>query len=132
MTNKLFDTAARPWEGDNTSLKTEIIRASRHWSDMRSSQAKSYDFPVQYTEQEVTKCLAIDKQQQQADAQMQILHDCFTTDVDGWVPSKLYEQARARADNVRAQMLEAADSEEERKEIEDNWPFQDHIEIDGE
>lgn len=60
MTNKLFDTAARPWEGDNTSLKAEIIRASRHWSDMRSSQAKSHDFPVHYTEEEVTKCLAID------------------------------------------------------------------------
>lgn len=130
MTNKLFDTAARPWEGDNTSLKAEIIRASRHWSDMRSSQAKSHDFPVHYTEEEVTKCLAIDKQQQQADAQMQILRDCFTTDIDGWVPPELYEQARARADDVRAQMLEAADSEDERQDVEDNWPFQDHIEID--
>lgn len=130
MTNRLFDTAARPWEGDNASLKAELIRAIRHWPEMRSSQAKSHDCPVQYTAEEVTKYLAIDKQQQEADAQMQTLRDCFTTDIEGWVPADLYEQARARAYDVRAQMLEAAESEEERKEVEDNWPFQDHIEID--
>jgi hypothetical protein len=46
------------------------------------------------------------------------------------VSSELYEQAKARAQDVRQQMMDAADTDEERKEIEENWPFQDHIEID--
>lgn len=130
MTNKLFDTAGRPWEGDNTSLKAEIIKVSEHWPDVASPQAKSCPFPIQYTNEEITQCLAIDEKQQEADVQMQTLRNCFTTDIDGWVPSDLYNQARARAEDVREQMLEAADTEEERKEIEENWPFQDHMEID--
>lgn len=35
--NKLYDTAARPWEGDNTSLKAEIIKLSRRWHDVTPS-----------------------------------------------------------------------------------------------
>lgn len=131
MTNKLYDTAARPWEGDNTSLKAEIIRASQHWPDMASSeQAKNSPFPVHYTEEEIQQCLEIDEKQQEADAQMQTLRDCFPVNIDGWVSSELYDQAKARADDVREQMFEAADTADERKEIEENWPFQDHVEID--
>lgn len=61
---------------------------------------------------------------------MQTLRDCFTTNIDGWVSSELYEQAKARAEDVKQQMIDAADTDEERKEIEENWPFQDHVEID--
>lgn len=38
MTNKLFDTAARPWEGDNVSLKAEIVNISKHCPELASSQ----------------------------------------------------------------------------------------------
>jgi hypothetical protein len=31
---------------------------------------------------------------------------------------------------VRQQMIDAADTDEERQEIKENWPFQDHVEID--
>jgi hypothetical protein len=130
MVNKLYDTATRPWEGDNTSLKAEIIKLSRsHHLDAAFSHTRE-TFPINYTEEEITQCLAIDDKQQEADAQMQTLRDCFTINIDGWVSSELYEQAKARAQDVRQQMMDAADTDEERKEIEENWPFQDHIEID--
>lgn len=129
MVSKLYDTAARPWEGDNTSLKAEIIKLSRCWHDMAPS-AKKRILPVNYTASGIAQCLAIDEKQQEADAQMQTLRDCFATNIDGWVSSELYEQAKARAEDVKQQMIDAADTDEERKEIEENWPFQDHIEID--
>ncbi|KAG9683763.1 hypothetical protein KCU95_g13446, partial [Aureobasidium melanogenum] len=129
MVNNLYDIAARPWEGDNTSLKAEIIKLSRRWFDTTPSRTREI-FPVNYTEKEITQCLAIDEKQQEADAQMQTLRDCFTTNIDGWVSSELYEQAKARAEDVRQQMVDAADTDEERREIEENWPFHDHVEID--
>jgi hypothetical protein len=130
MVNKLYNTAARPWEGDNTSLKAEIIKVSRsHHLDAILSRTRK-GFPISYNEEEITQCLAIDEKQQEADAQMQTLRDCFTTNMDGWVSPELYEQAKARAHDVRQQMMDAADTAEERKDIEENWPFQDHIEVD--
>lgn len=130
MTDKLFETAGRPWEGDNVSLKAEIINVLKQWPTISSVQSISPQLPIQYTEEEITQCIALDEQQQEADAQMQILRDCFTTDIDGRVPMDLYDQAKAREDDVREQMLNAADTEADRKEIEENWPFQDHDEID--
>lgn len=130
MTNKLFDTAARPWEGDNTSLKAEIIKASKYWSDTKSFHEGRYTFPVQYSEEDTTQCLTIDEKQQEADTQMQTLRDCFTINIDGWVPTDLYNLAKARADEVLKQMIEAADTNEEKEEVKENWPFQNHVEID--
>jgi hypothetical protein len=129
MVNKLYDIAARPWEGDNTSLQAEIIKLSRCWHDTTLPHERGI-LPINYTEEEITQCLAIDEKQQEADAQMQTLRDCFTTNIDGWVSSELYEQAKARAEDVRQQMIDAADTDEERQEIKENWPFQDHVEID--
>jgi hypothetical protein len=120
--SKLFDVAARPWEGDNTSLKAEMIKTAKHWPVMAST--------IQYTREEITQCLAIDQQQQEADAQMHVLRDCFNTNIDGWVSLELYDVSKARENDVRKQMVEAAENQDERKEVEENWPFQDHVEID--
>jgi hypothetical protein len=130
MTNKLFDTAARPWEGDNTSLKAEIIKLSRSRQlDAISSRTRKH-LLINYSEEEITQCLAIDAKQQEVDVQMQTLRDCFTINIDGWVSPELYEQAKARVQDVRQQMLDVVDTDEERREIEENRPFQDHVEID--
>jgi len=61
---------------------------------------------------------------------MQTLRDCFNINIDGWVPSDLYDLAKARADNVLEQILEAVDTNKVKKEVEENWPFQNHVEID--
>lgn len=130
MTNKLFDIARRPWEGNNTSLKAEIIHFLEQWPAMTSSQTENLQPPVRCTEEDVVQCPAMAKKQEEADAQMQILRDCFTADIDGRVPLDLYDQAKARENDVRKQLLDMVDTNEELKEIEENWPFQDHIEID--
>ncbi|KAH0003418.1 hypothetical protein KCU78_g13910, partial [Aureobasidium melanogenum] len=122
MVSRLFDIAGQPWEGNNVSLKAEIIKTLQHWPDLACT--------VPYTTKERSDCLAIDEKQQEADAQMQVLRECFNINIDGWVPSDLYDLATSRADDVKEQMMRAADTDEERREIQDNWPFQDHVEID--
>ncbi|KAF2492391.1 phosphotransferase family protein [Lophium mytilinum] len=128
--NRLYDTASRPWEGDNTSLKAEIIQASTRWPGIATSAMKTAEFPVKYSEAEVAECLDVDAKQKKMDEQMQILRDFFCVNIDGWVPTGLYDEAREKERCIKLQMLEDAETEDERREIRENWPFQDHEELD--
>ncbi|KAH4122821.1 hypothetical protein HBI81_104630 [Parastagonospora nodorum] len=58
--NRLYDTAGRPWEGDNTSLKAELVQTSNYWPDVATSAMKEANFPVKYPDADVTYCLEID------------------------------------------------------------------------
>ncbi|KAL6705518.1 hypothetical protein ACN47E_006635 [Coniothyrium glycines] len=128
--NRLYDTAGRPWEGDNTSLKAELVQTSTYWPSIATSAMKETNFPVKYPDQDITNCLDIDAKQKIADAQMQQLRDFIGVNIDGWVPTHSYEEARAKERYIKQQMLEAAETEDERKELNEHWPFQDHEELD--
>jgi len=128
--NRLYDTAGRPWEGDNTSLKAELVHASTYWSDIATSAMKRAGFPAKYSEAEVTECLDIDAKQKSVDAQMQRLRDFVGVNIDGWVPTELYDEARGKERYIKHQMLEVAETEDEKRELDENWPFQDHEELD--
>ncbi|KAH9882972.1 hypothetical protein J1614_000338 [Plenodomus biglobosus] len=127
--NRLYDTAGRPWEGDNTSLKAELIQASAYWPDIATLAMKQAEFPVKYSESEVTECLAIDEKQKQADGQMQRMRDFIGVNIDGWLPMHVYEEAREKERYIKEQMMDAADMEEKRRELQELWPFQDHEEV---
>lgn len=128
--NRLYDAAGRPWEGDNISLKAEIIHASTHWRDIATSAMKEVGFPVEYPDADITDCLDIDAKQKNADAQMQRLRDFIGVNIDGWVPMECYEEAREKERYIKQQMLDAAETEDERREVSEHWPFQDHEELD--
>ncbi|KAF1919121.1 phosphotransferase family protein [Ampelomyces quisqualis] len=128
--NRLYDTAGRPWEGDNTSLKAAIVQTSTYWPDIATSAMKEANFPVKYPDTDVANCLHIDAKQKIADAQMQQLCDFIGVNIDGWVPPDSYEEAREKEQYIKQQMLEAAETEHERKELDEHWPFQDHDELD--
>lgn len=40
-----FDTAGRPWEGENTSPKAELVQISTYWPDIATSAMKALAFP---------------------------------------------------------------------------------------
>ena len=128
--NRLYDTAGRPWEGDNTSLKAEIVQTATCWPEIATSAMKEADFPVKYFDAEVAECLRIDAEQKDSDAQMQRVRDFIGVNIDGWVPTEHYEEARSKERYIKEQALEAAETEEERKEINEQWPWQDHEELD--
>jgi hypothetical protein len=128
ITNKLYTTAASPWEGDNISLKAGIIALSKGWTKVPHFHIRG-PFPIKYTQSEITQSLDINKKQQEGDVDMQLLRRCFTTNIQGWVSLELYDQARARVEDVRQQMIDLLDTDDEKKELEEHWPFQDHVEI---
>ena len=130
MRNRLYDAAGRPWEGDSTSLKAELTRVSKLWHKIASSSPIKTQFPVPYSDTEMKECLAIDEKQKTADSKMQAVRDFIGVNIDGWIPNGLYEEAVAKEEHIREQMIDAAETEDERKDIEENWPFQDHEELD--
>ncbi|KFZ20633.1 hypothetical protein V502_03115 [Pseudogymnoascus sp. VKM F-4520 (FW-2644)] len=127
LRNQLYETAARPWEGDNTSLQAQLIRTLEHWPEIRVAGEAP---PVQYSEAELQECLERDAKQRDADEQMHQVREAIGVDVEGWVPNNEFESAKARAGVMKSEMAQAAESEEERREFEELWPFQDHEETD--
>lgn len=127
LRNQLYDTAGRPWEGDNTSLQTEFIRTLAHWRDITSSEDGP---PVHYAPVDVEECLSRDAKQKNADEQMQMVRDFIGINIEGWVHSEEYENAREKARLIKDEMAQGLETEEERREFDEYWPFQDHEEID--
>ena len=127
LRNQLYDTVGRPWEGDNTSLQAELIRTMAHWSEIASPEDNP---PVHYSPAEAKECLERDAKQKNADEQMQQVRDFIGINIEGWVQNEEFESAREKAKPIKNEMAEGADTEEERREFDEHWPFQDHEEID--
>lgn len=126
LRNRLYDTACRPWEGDNTSLMAELIYTLEQWSDIASETAT----PVQYSPDEMKECLDRYAKQKDADMQMEQVRDFIGVNIEGWVPNDTFEEAKEKARHIKDEMLGEAETEEERTELLEHWPFQDHEEID--
>ncbi|KAM5458569.1 hypothetical protein MaudCBS49596_000485 [Microsporum audouinii] len=130
MRSRLFDVVNRPWEGDNTTLKATLTNMSSYWPGIATPEMKEASYPLQYPPEEIKECLDIDSQQKAANTQMQNLRDSFGINIDGWVPNEMYEEASRRMADVKAQMLDIAKTKEDREDLLQNWPFQDHEEVD--
>lgn len=124
---KLYQKARIPWEGDNISLKAQLIKTVQKWPSVRSKTATKC--PISYPEDEVKECLALVAQQKKLDETMQVLRDRIGVSVDGWVSNDEYEATKQRAHELKMQFLATADSEAERREFDENWAFQDHEEV---
>jgi hypothetical protein len=61
---------------------------------------------------------------------MQQLRDFIAVTIEGWVSTEAFDSALEKAQHIKGQILEAADTEEERRGLDEYWPFQDHEEID--
>jgi len=121
--NKLYDIAGRPWEGDITSLKAELIR-------FMAQLLPSVHVAKWYSDGEIKTCLDVDEKQKEVDVGMQQLRDYIGINIEGWTSREAFAEAKARAKDLKQQLLEDAETEEDRTEINTLWPFQDHEEFD--
>ncbi|KAL9621737.1 MAG: hypothetical protein Q9160_003855 [Pyrenula sp. 1 TL-2023] len=127
--NQTFESASKPWEGDNISLKANLIRVMNQWKGIgRTKSSEQTDRPLNYTEPEMKRVLDLDEQQKAAADSAQRLRDIVGVNIDGWVPLEDFDNAVENAASVRAQMLQAADTSTERERIEQHWPLDDYDE----
>ena len=117
--NKLFELAGHPWEGDNASLKAGIIHVY-----------KSLSLPTKYTEAEEKQTLDWDAQQKESAKLMQTFRDHIGCNIENWVLAEDFDNAMEKARDLKARVLANAETDVEKNEIDQNWPFQDFEEID--
>jgi hypothetical protein len=104
-----------------------LIKTRAQWSEIASPEDNP---PVCYSSAEVQECLDRHAKQNSVDDQMQQVRDFIGINIDGLVLNEEFESARERARLIKNEIAEGADTEEERREFDKLWPFQDHEEID--
>jgi hypothetical protein len=60
-----------------------------------------------------------------ADSQFQSCLEIVGVGPEGWVPTEQYAEARQREEKLKADTLEDAESEEERRQMVEHWIFSD-------
>ena len=126
LRRKLFRHASDPWEGDNVTLKADLIELTKAWSKMSmSSSSGPATCPIEFTKDVETECSRLAASMEGADSQYQTCLDLVGVGPEGWVPLEQYDDAKRRADELRTDTIDGADSEAERKDCIDHWIFDD-------
>ena len=123
---KLQQYASTPWEGDNITLKAELIRAVKNWPALTAGKDGNVPAcPIHFLDEEAEQCLRIEAEQNHIDLQMEKIRDRIGISTDGWTSNERYEDALEENEHVKAEALDGED-EATRNEILENWPFDDH------
>ncbi|RMD44046.1 hypothetical protein DV735_g1155, partial [Chaetothyriales sp. CBS 134920] len=135
LRRKLYHHASDPWEGDNVTLKADLIQLTQNWAKIASSpscgSSGSMDAdnappcPITFSEPEVKQCLQLYSAQVEADEQFTECRDAIGVGPEGWVPPDQYEDAKQREDKLKADALGSAESEDERAKLIEHWIFDD-------
>lgn len=123
LRRRLFHRAREPWEGDNINLKADLANLFKKWTEVaRNARAPC---PFSFTDDELTECLRIERVQYEADEQFQAYQEAIGAGREGWVPVACYDESKRRERELRAYAINAAETEDERKIIQENWIFDD-------
>lgn len=121
---KLFRHASEPWEGDNISLKADLVELTRQWSRLVPSTT-STECPIEFSKKEADNSLSLARAMDTADRQFQDCLELVGVRNEGWVPTEQYADARQRERQLKEDTLLEAEFEEERRQICDHWIFDD-------
>ncbi len=64
------------------------------------------------------------------DQHLQKYRDVIGMNIDGVVLPDEFEDAQKRASEIKAGLMKHAENEEERRQFDELWPYQDHEEVD--
>lgn len=123
LRRRLFHHAREPWEGDSINLKADLANLVKKWTGVtRNARAPC---PISFTDNELTEYLRIQRVQYEADEQFQACQEAVGAGSEGWVPVARYDESKRRERELRADAISAAETEDERKIISENWIFDD-------
>ncbi|OJD12298.1 hypothetical protein ACJ73_09379 [Blastomyces percursus] len=128
---RIFDNAGSPWEGLNTPLQVDIAQVSQNWSKIAAvhSDGSLSACPVVISEQDAQKRAAQDDSLRDVDTELEQINGFLGVGPDGWISNELFEQAKERAQSIKAEGFAAVDDDPWlRRMTEQHWPFDDYNE----
>lgn len=111
LRQKLFQHAGAPWEGDNVTLKADLIQAMKVWPELTvDNEGKVPGCPLTYSANEIEHCLHLDSEQRDANNKLETSRQWIGINVDGWVPSDHYEKAKEPNQKFKSEVLGALET----------------------
>lgn len=108
-------------------MKADLVDLSRKWAEISGDIDGC---PVSFTDEEARECFRLKSAQDEADEQLRECQDIIGVGSEGWISMASYEKAKAREKKFKRETFEAAETEEERRRLEENWIFDDFSEED--
>jgi hypothetical protein len=135
---RIFEHASAPWEGDNITLKADLILATQNWKRLTASKESEEDLsegsmvgpvcPIVFSKEEAGECLRLDLLLKGVDSDMVGVRENIGISSDGWVPNEEYQGAVERNKYIRQQVIDQAEDDEARDLSLRHYPFDDHSE----
>ncbi|KIW39678.1 hypothetical protein, variant [Exophiala oligosperma] len=129
LKQRLYTHASNPWEGDNVTLKVDLIEAEQNWSKIVTPTGNEPPpCPISYSKAEIETCFNLYREMKEMDEQLDTTMESLGVGSEGWVPNQQYRASKALEAKIKEQALGFAESELERQMLESHWPFDDHDE----
>ncbi|KAI5887013.1 kinase-like protein [Schizophyllum commune H4-8] len=123
LRGRLFQFAGAPWEGESSDLKIALIEAMETWEELAG---KGVSCPIQFDEEDLRKTEVLEKELGEACRGFELFQSFAGIGEEGWVPSDdQYEFARDLIKRFKEDALADCQSEEERNEVMNHWPWDD-------
>ncbi|KIY65649.1 kinase-like protein [Cylindrobasidium torrendii FP15055 ss-10] len=120
---RLFQQAGAPWEGESLDLKDALIKARDRWDELTGSTNQSC--PVAFDAEDRDEMALLNKKIAQAEMGFSFMQNMAGVAEEGWVPNEDYEHAMRFLSGKKEEAFKYAQSDEEREEITEQWPWDD-------
>jgi hypothetical protein len=96
LRRKLFRHASEPWEGDNISLKADLVELTRQWSRLVPSSTSTIHSQclIEFSEKDAVESLNLARATDAADSQFQDCLELVGVGNEGWVPVEQYANSK--------------------------------------
>lgn len=127
LRRRLFQTAREPWEGETMALKAALVQATENWETLVGPGPRSgaTACPIKFDPEDISKTLELQSQLTESDSSLKACREMIGFGSDGWVPNAHFEQAMAQAKKLKEDCIAAAETDEERTQILENWLLDD-------
>ncbi|KAF2425360.1 hypothetical protein EJ08DRAFT_736814 [Tothia fuscella] len=139
---RIYEHMIAPWQGDNTTLKADLVLATQNWKGLTAAQESDKksdkeipqesvdapDCPISFRQEEVDEALRLDLLLKGVNADMAGVRENIGIGSDGWVANEEYDGAVERNAYIKQQVVDQAESDEARELGLRHYPFNDHDE----
>jgi hypothetical protein len=123
LTQSLVRSAASPWSGDIISLRKWLSSIFTHWGDIKGENGEVC--PITFSKEELEANAVEEADFLEDQSALDLVKKALRISDEGWVDPEDYERAIAKNAEYQQVAYDNAETEEDKKDILQNWPFQD-------